>query len=44
MAHRLLAIVTNDPLGPESLREIRNGGEGTELRVIVPAPHAGGRR
>lgn len=40
MAHRLLAIVTNDPLGPESLREIRNGSEGTELRVIVPAVEA----
>jgi hypothetical protein len=40
MTHRLLAIVTNDPLGPESLREIRNGSEGTELRVIVPAVEA----
>ncbi|HXS33873.1 MAG TPA: hypothetical protein VN758_08900 [Solirubrobacterales bacterium] len=45
MAHRLLAIVTNDPLGPESLRELRtgrngNGGEGIDLRVVVPAVEA----
>jgi hypothetical protein len=45
MAHRLLAIVTDDPLGPESLREIRPGGthgQGSEvdLRVIVPAVEA----
>ncbi len=45
MAHRLLAIVTDDPLGPESLREIRagNGGgpsEGIVLRVVVPAVEA----
>ncbi|HEX4464081.1 MAG TPA: hypothetical protein VH042_05505 [Solirubrobacterales bacterium] len=40
MAHRLLAIVTNDPLGPEPLREIRNGSEGVGLRVVVPAVEA----
>lgn len=40
MAHRLLAIVTNDPLGPESLREIRNGSEHVDLRVVVPAVEA----
>ena len=42
MAHRLLAIVTSDPLGPESLREFRagNGSEGTDLRVVVPAVEA----
>ncbi len=45
MAHRLLAIVTSDPLGSESLREIqdgkgRNGNEGTDLRVVVPAVEA----
>lgn len=40
MTHRLLAIVTNDPLGPESLREIRNGSEGVDLRVVVPAVEA----
>jgi hypothetical protein len=45
MTHRLLAIVTDDPLGPESLREIRLGGshgQGSEvdLRVIVPAVEA----
>jgi hypothetical protein len=45
MAHRLLAIVTDDPLGPEPLREIRPGGtrdRGNEvdLRVIVPAVEA----
>jgi len=40
MAHRLLAIVTNDPLGPESLREIRNGSEDGDLRVVVPAVEA----
>lgn len=45
MAHRLLAIVTDDPLGSESLREIRPGdshdpsGE-VDLRVIVPAVEA----
>jgi len=42
MAHRLLAVVTSDPLGPESLREIRagDGSNGTDLRVIVPAVEA----
>ena len=40
MAHRLLAIVTSDPLGPDSLREIRNGSEGVDLRVVVPAVEA----
>jgi hypothetical protein len=45
MAHRLLAIVTDDPLGPEQLREIRPGdshGQRNEidLRVIVPAVEA----
>lgn len=45
MPHRLLAIVTDDPLGAESLREIRagNGGErdeGIDLRVVVPAVEA----
>jgi len=38
MAQRLLAIVTGDPLGPESLHEIRSDGDAeVELRVIVPA-------
>lgn len=45
MAHRLLAIVTSDPLGPESLHELRagkdaHGGEGTDLRVVAPAVEA----
>jgi hypothetical protein len=45
MAHRLLAIVTDDPIGPEPLREIHSGGthdQGNEvdLRVIVPAIEA----
>lgn len=45
MAYRLLAIVTDDPLGPESLREIRagnggGGGEEIDLRVVVPAVEA----
>jgi hypothetical protein len=45
MAHRLLAIVTNDTLGRESLREIRAGGgqgqgDEVDLRVIVPAVEA----
>ena len=43
--HRLLAIVTGDPLGPESLRELRSGGhngggEDIDLRVVVPAVEA----
>jgi len=36
----LLAIVTDDPLGPEPLREIRPGGredDEIDLRVVVPA-------
>ena len=42
MKHRLLAIVTDDPLGPEPLREINpaggnDRGEGVDLRVVVPA-------
>lgn len=42
MAHRLLAIVTDDPIGPEPLHEIRAGsdGEGIDLRVVVPAIEA----
>jgi len=45
MAHRLLAIVTDDPLGPEPLREIGLGrshdqGNEVDLRVIVPAIEA----
>lgn len=45
MAHRLLAIVTDDPLGSEPLGEIRPGsgyGHGNEvdLRVVVPAIEA----
>ncbi len=46
MGHRLLAIVTHDPLGPEPLREVggRAGadgqGNGGDLRVIVPAVEA----
>lgn len=43
--HRLLAVVTGDPLGAEPLREIRSGGSkdrGDEvgLRVVVPAVEA----
>jgi hypothetical protein len=42
---RLLAIVTGDPLGPESLDEIRadgdpDRGDGVDLRVIAPAVEA----
>jgi hypothetical protein len=51
MAHRLLAIVTDDPLGPEPLREIgvngtpdQGDGDGLDLRVIVPAVEAGAFR
>jgi len=45
MAHRLLAVVTGDPLGPESLREIhpagpQNRGDEVDLRVVVPAVEA----
>jgi hypothetical protein len=41
----MLAIVTDDPLGPEPLRGVRLGGshdQGSEvdLRVIVPATEA----
>jgi hypothetical protein len=44
-AHRLLAIVTDDPLGPEPLREIHPGGthaqdNQVDLRVVVPAVEA----
>jgi hypothetical protein len=44
-AHRLLAIVTSDPIGPEPLRELRPGGNGrgedeVDLRVVVPAVEA----
>jgi hypothetical protein len=39
--HHVLAIVTDDPIGSESLREIRSRkggpGEGVDLRVVVPA-------
>jgi hypothetical protein len=45
MAHRLLAIVTDDPIGPESLQMIRPGDAGddggeVDLRVVVPAVEA----
>ncbi|HEX3172763.1 MAG TPA: hypothetical protein VHQ43_00920 [Solirubrobacterales bacterium] len=45
MARRLLAIITNDPLGPEPLHEIgANSGHdqpsGFDLRVVVPAVEA----
>ncbi|HWA52870.1 MAG TPA: hypothetical protein VG816_01720 [Solirubrobacterales bacterium] len=44
MAQRLLAIVTGDPLGLEALRELHagngSGGDGIELRVVVPAVEA----
>jgi hypothetical protein len=44
-APRLLAIVTDDPVGPESLREIRPGGadepgDQVDLWVVVPAVEA----
>lgn len=40
--HHVLAIMTDDPIGPESLREIRarargHENEGVDLRVVVPA-------
>jgi hypothetical protein len=49
MARRLLAIVTNDPLGPEPLREIgANGGHDRpgelDLRIVVPAVEANALR
>jgi hypothetical protein len=42
MAHRLLAIVTDDPIGAEPLRELRPSGtlgqnDAVDLQVIVPA-------
>lgn len=45
MARRLLAIVTSDPIGPESLRELHPDlsharGDEVNLRVIVPAVEA----
>lgn len=50
MARRLLAIVTDDPIGPEAMRELRanNGGgdrgNAPDLRVIVPAVEANALR
>jgi hypothetical protein len=40
--HHVLAIVTDDPIGPDSLREIRaresgHDGERVDLRIVVPA-------
>jgi hypothetical protein len=45
MSKRLLAIVTDDPVGSEPLREIRadgsgGRGDGLDLRVVVPAVEA----
>jgi len=44
MTHRLLAIVTDDPIGTESLREVSPAGSGgnggVDLRVVVPAVEA----
>jgi hypothetical protein len=40
--HRLLAIVTDELEGPEPIEEIRRAGDGdgTEVRVVVPAVEA----
>jgi hypothetical protein len=38
MPHRLLAIVTDDPIGAEPMRQIR--GEDINLRVVIPAVEA----
>jgi hypothetical protein len=48
-AHRLLAIVTSDPLGSEPLRELRagkvgNGNGEIDLHVVVPAVEANSLR
>ncbi len=44
MARHLLAIVTDDPIGPEPLREISPDGgppaDNVDLRVVVPAVEA----
>lgn len=48
MSRRLLAIVTGDPIGPESLRELReirpgssnDRGNEVDLRIVVPAVEA----
>jgi len=45
MARRLLAIVTDDPIGPEPLREVHptgsyDQGNEVDLRVVVPAVEA----
>lgn len=45
MARQLLAIVTDDPIGSESLRELRPSGSddrdnGLDLRVVIPAVEA----
>jgi hypothetical protein len=45
MARRLLAIVTDDPIGPEAMREIgangsRDRSDAPDLRVVVPAVEA----
>jgi hypothetical protein len=47
--HRLLAIVTDDPIGAEAMRELRrNGGDDRadvpDLRVVVPAVEANALR
>lgn len=45
MSHRVLAIVTESLEGPEPIEQIRGngngGGEGVEVRVVVPAVEAG---
>jgi hypothetical protein len=40
MPHRVIAIVTDELHGTEPIEQLQSGGEGVEVRVVVPAVEA----
>lgn len=40
MPHRVIAVVTDDLHGTEPIEQLQSGGDGVEVRVVVPAVEA----
>jgi hypothetical protein len=40
MSHRVIAVVTDELHGTEPIEQLRSGGDGVEVRVVVPAVEA----
>jgi hypothetical protein len=40
MPHRVIAVVTDELHGTEPIEQLRSGGDGVEVRVVVPAVEA----